>query len=398
MSQCMNILVVSTLYPNAIQFRHGVFVENRIRHLIAGGEVAVKVIAPVAWFPVKSKFFPEYSRLVDIPSHEVRHGIDIYHPRYIVIPKIGMLITPLFLAFSIYRQILKLRKQGNHFDAIDAHYYYPDGVAAAMVAKWFNIPLTITARGTDINLIADFAWPRKMIVWASRVAQFNLAVCEALRQKMVAIGIAADTSRVFRNGVDLTLFKPLPRDELKRLWQVKHKLLLSVGYLIERKGHHLLIEALADLPEYELFIIGDGEWRDKLKAHAEKFDVQHRVRFLGEIPQQQLPDLYNCADALVLASSREGWANVLLEAMACGTPVVATNIWGTPEVVRTPEAGVLCESRSPEGIANAVKQLFSNYPDRSETRRYAEQFSWRDTTEGLVKMFKQIHASHSAVE
>jgi teichuronic acid biosynthesis glycosyltransferase TuaC len=389
MSQ-LNILVVTSLYPNRIQFRHGVFVETRIKHLNQSGKVDLKVIAPVPWFPCKSKYFPGYSKLVDIPRQEVLHGIDVYHPRYIVIPKIGMLVTPLLLAFSIYRQIKQLHKQGYRFDVMDAHYYYPDGVAAAIVASFLKKPLTITARGTDINLIPNFALPRKMIVWASKVAYFNLAVCNALRQRMLEIGVDEPSTRVLRNGVDLKLFTPLPRDALRQKWQIKDKLLISVGYLIERKGHHLIIEAMAALPGYQLIIAGGGEWEVKLKNLTQQMGVQERVRFLGEVSQQQLSELYSCADALVLASDREGWANVLLEAMACGTPVVASNIWGTPEVVQAPEAGVLCAERSAQGIVAAVNQLFTNYPDRAKTRLYAEKFSWDETTAGLVKLFSEI--------
>lgn len=389
----INSLVVTTLYPNQIQFRHGVFVETRIRHLLQSGEINLKVIAPVPWFPCKSKYFPDYSKLVDIPRHEVRHDIDVYHPRYIVIPKVGMLVTPFLLAFSIYRQVKQLQKQGYSFDVMDAHYYYPDGVAAAIVATWLKKPLTITARGTDINLIPNFALPRKMIVWASKVAYFNLAVCDALRQRMLEIGVDESSTRVLRNGVNLKLFTPLPRDALKQKWRIMDKLLISVGYLIERKGHHLIIEAMRELPGYQLFIVGGGNWEEKLKNMAEQMGVQDRVRFLGEVSQEQLPELYSCADALVLASDREGWANVLLEAMACGTPVVASNIWGTPEVVQAPEAGVLCAERSAQGIVAAVKQLFANYPDRVKTRQYAEQFSWDDTTAGLIKLFSEIKQS-----
>ena len=387
----INSLVVTTLYPNKIQFRHGVFVETRIRHLVKSGKVNAIVIAPVPWFPFKCKWFPEYSKLIDIPRFEVRHGIDIFHPRYVVIPKIGMLITPFLLAFSIWCEAKRLQRQGYQFDLIDAHYYYPDGIAAAIVSILLKKPLTITARGTDINLIPRFRLPRKMIVWASNVAYFNLAVCDALRQRMIEIGVDGARTHVLRNGVDLTFFKPLSyRYSLKQKRQIQGKLLISVGYLIERKGHHLIIEALKKLPDYQLFIVGGGDWENKLKNLAVQMGVAERVRFLGEIEQQQLPELYNIADALVLASDREGWANVLLEAMACGTPVVASNIWGTPEVVQAPEAGVLCSERSPQGIVNAVNQLFLNYPDRDKTRQYAEKFSWDDTTAGLLMLFSEI--------
>lgn len=392
-----NALVVTTLYPNKIQFGHGIFIETRIVHLKQSGKVNIKVIAPVPWFPFKTRLFPEYSKLVDVPKYEVRKDIEIYHPRYIVIPKIGMLLTPFFLAFSIYAQARKLYKDGFRFDLIDAHYYYPDGVAAAIVSKVLKFPLLITARGTDINLISSYALPRKMIVWASRVAKFNLAVCNALRLKMLAVGVAESSIRVLRNGVDLSLFRPLERDRLRQQWQVQGSLLISVGNLIELKGHDLILKALTKLPDYQLFIVGDGEWDSKLKNLAEQLGVLDRVRFLGKLTQQQLAEIYNCADVLVLASSREGWANVLLEAMACGTPVVATDVGGTAEVVRSPEAGVLCRDRGPQSIAEAVKQLLSNYPDRVKTRLYAERFSWDETTAAQLKLYSSI-TSDDAVD
>jgi glycosyltransferase involved in cell wall biosynthesis len=207
---------------------------------------------------------------------------------------------------------------------------------------------------------------------------------------MLEIGVDESSTHVFRNGVDLKLFAPLARDKVREKWQVKSKLLISVGYLIERKGHHLTIEAMRTLQEYQLFIVGGGELENKLKSQVLQFGLQDRVRFLGEVSQKLLPELYNCADALVLASDREGWANVLLEAMACGTPVVASNIWGTPEVVQSPDAGVLYEERSAKGIVEGVNRLFNAYPDRQATREYAEKFSWDETTNGLVDLFSKI--------
>jgi glycosyltransferase involved in cell wall biosynthesis len=386
------VLVITTLYPNAIQFRHGIFVETRIKHLQQSGQVNITVIAPVPWFPFNSEHFPVYAKYAEIPRQEVRYGLNVYHPRYLVIPKIGMLLTPFFLAYSIYREIKQLLNHSHQFDLIDCHYYYPDGVAAAIVSKIFKLPLAITARGSDINLIADFFLPRKMMLWAGKVATLNNAVCEALRQRMIEIGIKPETTRVFRNGVDLDLFIPLDRNQLRKKWQIQDKLLVSVGNLIELKGHHLIIQAMISLTDYRLFIVGAGEWEDKLKAMTVMLGLEDRIRFLGERKQEELVELYNCADALVLASSREGWANVLLEALACGTPVVVTNISGTPEVIAAPEAGVLCDERSAEGIVDGVCRLFENYPSRKETRLYAEKFSWQETTDGIVKAFTELAA------
>jgi glycosyltransferase involved in cell wall biosynthesis len=196
---------------------------------------------------------------------------------------------------------------------------------------------------------------------------------------------------VLRNGVDLERFRLLDRDRARSdLGIGSRPTLLSVGYLIERKGHHLVIEALAQLPDHQLLIVGGGPERMALELLAARLGVDDRVRFVGVVPQHLLPSYYNAADILVLASSREGWANVLLESMACGTPVVATSIWGTPEVVADPVAGRLASERSAAALVAAVVELSSAMPSRLQVRRYAEQFSWSDTTNGQLELFNSI--------
>jgi len=384
----MNILTITTLYPNEKQFRHGVFIETRLRHLVETGKIKAKVIAPVPWFPFKSERFKQYSVYADIPRVEQRNGLDIYHPRYLVIPKIGMLMTPFFMAISIYREIKQLQKK-QVFDLIDAHYFYPDGVAVALANKWLKIPFIISARGTDINLIPEYRLPRKMILWAANKAQASVTVCKALKDSMVEMGAEEKKIYVYRNGVDLELFRLLDKQQCREKFQLSKKTLVSVGHLIERKGHHLVIEAMQLLPDYQLLIVGDGEEEKYLKTLVETLCLTEQVSFLGEKKQQDLTEIYNAADAMILASSREGWANVLLESMACGTPVVATDIWGTPEVVQSSDAGVLVK-RTSESIAQGVDNLFEHYPLRTNTRKYAEQFSWDSTTQGLLKLFKIV--------
>lgn len=389
----LNILSFTTLYPNETQPVNGIFVENRLRHLVASKEVRLQVVAPVPWFPFRSPAFGHYADFARVPETETRYGIEIIHPRYLLIPKVGMTITPFLMYLAMKPVIRRVIATGFEFDLIDAHYFYPDGVAAALLARDFQKPLTITARGTDINLIPKFRLPRKQILWAADQAAGMITVCQALKDSLVEIG--ADEKKIFalRNGVDLDMFRPSDRDEARKKYQLTKNTLLSVGHLIERKGHYIAITALKELPAFELLIAGDGPDRQELETLAKSLNVSERVKFLGRVPHDELSELYTAADALILASSREGWANVLLESMACGTPVIASNVWGTPEIVRTKAAGVLMDERNPDALVRAAKLLFSDLPSRTETRAYAEQFSWDDTTNGQLTLFNNITAN-----
>lgn len=386
----IKLLTLTTLYPNKVVPRHGIFVENRIRNLVDTDEVSSKVIAPVPWFPFKNEIFGEYSNFASVPKSENRCGINIQHPRYYLIPKIGMNTAPHFLAQAMLKAAREIIKNGYDFDVIDAHYFYPDGVAAVKVGQILKKPVVITARGTDLNLIPQYPKPRQMIKWAADHASAIITVCQALKDVLLEMGIPDKKVRVLRNGVDLNMFYPASnRDILRKKLKIEGRTILSVGHLIKRKGHGLIIEALKTLPDVKLLIAGDGEDMGRLKQLAQSNGVRDRVTFLGAVEHEKMKDYYAAADALVLASSREGWANVLLESMACGTPVVATNIWGTPEVVAVPEAGLLTE-RSALGISNSIKKLFDSYPSRNSTRRYAENFSWDQTTEGQLDIFRKL--------
>lgn len=386
----MRILTFSSLYPSAAMPSRGVFVENRLRHLLADGDIESRVVSPIPWFPFAGRWSADHAAFGRVPRAERRHDIAIAYPRYLNLPKVGMTAQPFLMAAAARPVLRRLIDDGYDFDLIDAHYFYPDGVAAALLARWFNKPLVITARGTDINLIPRYALPRRLIQWAGRRADAMITVCQALNDSLVALGMAPDKVTTLRNGVDLATFRPpADRDGLRRSLDLQGTVILSVGYLIERKGHDLVIRALAGLPDASLLIVGDGPQRAALQALAAQLGVADRVRFTGALPHAELPRYYGAADVMVLASSREGWANVLLESMACGTPVVATRVWGTPEVVAVPAAGRLAE-RSPESLRDGIRALLADYPDRALTRRYAEGFSWDDTTRGQRALFSRL--------
>jgi glycosyltransferase involved in cell wall biosynthesis len=382
----LSLLTFTTLYPNASQPNHGVFVENRLRHLVATGKVHATVLAPVAWFPGRIGQ-PNPPRL------EQRADLTIHHPRWLSIPAIGMAAAPTLLFRSAATALERLLDQGAHFDAIDAHYFYPDGVAAIRLGARFNLPVVITARGSDITQFPSYAVPRRLILDAAQRAAAIITVSASLRDSLIGLGAPPEKITVLRNGVDLSLFHPTDRTQARAALGLTGPTLLSVGALIPRKGHDRTIATLPLLPDWTFLIAGEGPERDRLERLAQTLNVSARVKFLGGWPHHRLASLYSAADLSILASSREGWANVLLESMACGTPVIASPIPGNTEVIQSPQAGAIADANTPEAFARAIKSWQAAPPPRTATRTYAEGFSWAQTTAGQLKLFSNIIAT-----
>jgi teichuronic acid biosynthesis glycosyltransferase TuaC len=386
--QLIRALTLTTLFPNSVQPAHGIFVRQRLQHLVATHDISIRVIAPVPWYPPFAPGPAEYVRHRAVPAVETVGPFVVSHPRYLVLPRIGMSLAPTLMAASLLPAIHKVIAAEPRFDLIDAHYFYPDGVAAAWLADKVALPFVITARGTDINLIPKYALPRRQILWASGKAAAIITVCDALRDELIGLGVAPSKITTLRNGYDPQQFHPVDRAEARAELRVAGKtLLLSVGHLIERKGHHIVIESLASLPDFSLIIVGTGGMEQTLKVLVQRLGLGNRVRFDGAVEQARLKRYYSACDALVLASSREGMANVLIESIACGCPVIAPNSWGTPEVVRSAEAGVLVDERSAAGFERGIRELFGAPPDRLATVRYAEQFRWEPTSAGQFAIF-----------
>lgn len=390
----MKILAVTTLYPNAASPSHGVFVENRLDFFRRRTGADVKVIAPVPWFPSASPVFGRYARFAAAPERETRRGIEVRHPRYAIPPRVGMTYAASALARVIEREARALLAEGWDFDLIDAHYLYPDGVAAAAAARRLGKPFVMTARGSDVTELANYPRQRAMILDAVLNSDGVIAVAAALKSDLVNLGAPAEKIRVLRNGVDLAMFRPADRAAARAALTIDGAVIASVGSLIPRKGHDIAIGALAHLPEARLVIAGEGPQLASLKAQAENIGVASRVRFAGQLRHEALIDVYNAADVLVLASTREGWPNVLLEAMACGTPAVAADAGGAREVIREPAAGRVLDARTPDAAAAAIRDVLAA-TDRQATRAYAERHSWDETSDGLEALFGEVIDKHA---
>lgn len=400
-SRMLRVLLFSTLFPSSTRPNHGVFVETRLRELRKTGAVEAQVVAPVPWFPSTDPRHGDKARMAATPAFEARDGVPVWHPRYPLVPKFGMTAAPLGLALAALPTLRRLQAEGFDFDLIDAHYFYPDGVAAALLAKWLDKALVITARGSDITLISRHALPRRMMRWAAGRAGRLIGVSQDLVERMAALGMDRDRLQVVRNGVDVQRFHPIDRDEARqRLGLSGQPLLLSVGNLVSNKGHDKVIDALALLrkhhPGAALVVVGSGPEQAALERHAQACGLADAVRLVGPVPNTALYTWYSAADALVLASEREGWPNVLLEALASGTPVVATRVGGVPEILAGCPGSQVVDAGDGASLAGALRPLIAQPPSRQSLRAHAERFGWQQTSEAQYRIFNQLAAAPSA--
>jgi teichuronic acid biosynthesis glycosyltransferase TuaC len=389
----MKVLVFTSLYPNNVWPNHGIFIKERMTQFAKLDGCEIKVVAPVPYFPasVKCNWRWKFSQ---VARQEIRDGIEVYHPRYLMPPKLGMTFYGLLMFAAVLRTIKKIRREFD-FDLIDAHYIYPDGLAAVLLGLLFMKPVVVSARGTDISLYAGFSVIRQLLRYTLRKATKVIAVCQALKQAMISLGIPEEKIVVVPNGVDMAKFYRVPKEEarLRLGLPLEKTIILSVGNLIPRKGFDLLIKAFdmlfngSDRGRLHLIIVGEGPSKQDLANLASSIGRQDAVQFAGAIPHNELYLWYSAADCFSLASDREGWPNVILESLACGTPVVATDIWGVPEVISTGTVGVLTrrtEYAIAQGILVALKKIWSS----DDLLRHANHYSWMRSAVGVRGVFE----------
>lgn len=387
----LRVLTLSTLFPSPVEPLLGGFVARQTLGLAALEDVAVEVVAPVGFGPWPLSHHPHYSRRAGLAEQETWHGLVVHRPRYTAWPGWGARWTARAMARALLPELRAIRERFP-FDVIDAEFFWPDGPAAMRLARALGVPFSIKARGSDIQHWGSRRGIAPQIVAAGRAADGVLAVSGALRDTMASLGIGAGKIRVHHTGVDLDRFRPTDRRAAKAALGVDGPLLACVGALIPRKGQRLALAALAELPGATLIFAGDGPDRAALEAEARRLGVADRARFLGAQPHDAVAALMAAADVMVLPTGAEGLANVWVEALASGTPVVTSDVGGAREVLDRPEAGRLVPL-DPSAIAAAVRALLADPPQQNDVRRIAERFRWdrnaaelRDHLRGLAEV------------
>lgn len=395
----VRVLSISTLFPTPARPSFGLFVANQMRALAESGLVDCTMVCPIGAPPWPLSNREPYKTHLKAPEHSIltNSTLPVWYPRFRLIPLIGATKNPARIAHAILPLVKALHAE-KPFDLIDAQFFYPDGPAAAIIAQELNLPFSIKARGSDIHYWAMQTTARQQIIDAANKASALLSVSKALKEDMIALGMNGQKIRVHYTGLDHERFTITPRQEA-RLALSQNSLALTIpeisnllvtpGALIPIKGQELALRALHHCPEYHLAFAGSGPDQERLENLAHNLGLGTRVHFCGQVSHADLPTLLSAADAMILPSEREGLANVWIETLACGTPLLIPDIGGAREVLRNPSAGILTE-RTPESIATALHTLIAANYSQVEVAQNVTHFSWEHNAQQLARIWADI--------
>lgn len=391
------LVVLSSLFPSRARPTAGVFIRERMFRV--GKELPITVVSPQAWFPGQSLIrlaSPGY-RLAG-EAFEVQQGVEVYRPRAACLPGFGRQWDGHAMALAALPIIRRLKAEGR-CDIIDAHFAYPDGYAASLLGKWLKLPYTITMRGTEPKHLRIPAIRHRIIKALSGAARV-FTVSNSLREVGIAAGIPASQFTVVGNGVDTEVFHPVPRSEARAKFGIPQdaKVLITVGALVERKGFHRVIALLPRLrerfPNLIYLAVGgaspEGDSTARLKQQVADLGLTDCVKFLGPIPPAELKWPLSASNVFVLPSSNEGWANVILEAMACGVPVIASDIGGNREVVADLGIGAVYPFSEDGELLNAIQCALNSEWDKDVIVNYALANTWESRVHQLMCGFKEL--------
>lgn len=392
----MRILVLSSVYPSSTSPTRGIFVRERTRHLSV--HCAMEVVSPVPWFPLNRVL--RGAARTEIPRVESQDGITVHHPRYVSVPGVLKSLDGL-LYFSCMLPVLSRLMRREPFDLIDAHFAYPDGLAALLLARRLGVPFTVTLRGTEVPL-SQLRLRRAQIRRVLRGADRVIGVSQSLADLAGRFGAPVERVRMIPNGIDGGLFRPGSKREAREALALPEgrPLLLSVGGLTDRKGHHRIIQLLPALraayPDIMLAIVGgptvEGDTGPRLRALTGELGLSEHVRLIGPCPHEQIPIWLRAADLFCLATRNEGRPNAVIEALACGLPVITTDVGGNAEIVTHRQDGLLVPFGDPDALLQAVRDGLETRWERDAMSRRARARTWDQTARQVAAEFEAVLA------
>lgn len=391
-----NILVLSYLFPNRAQPAYGVFVLNRLKAV--GQFCNIKVIAPIQWYPLM--------RLIRgtlwgtrIPLQDEIEGFEVFHPCFTIIPRYMKWLDAITFLWAVRAVVERLRKKNAFdFDLVDVHWTYPDIVAGYFLSRKAGKKFAVTVRGHEALYQEERTLRRWLVAYFLRRADMVVTLSAELRDKVVELGVDRDKARVVLNGVDLTCFHPLDRAACRRQLglPIEKKILLSVGRLTEGKGHHELVRIMPEISrmeDIELYIIGgvnpEEDFGQVLRTMISELRLNN-VHLVDKVAHEILPFWYSAADLFCLATQREGCPNALLEALACGTPVVVTDVGAVGALVVNGENGFLVRLEQVSALAEIVSLSLNWNWNREQIAARMNGWGWSDCAKQVVEIYQSL--------
>jgi teichuronic acid biosynthesis glycosyltransferase TuaC len=371
----MRALIVTKIFPNGVEPLSSPF--NRKQFAALSRYCDVEVLATIPWFPGASALarWTPAGKLTAVPREELIDGLLVRHPRALYLPKIGHTLSGPLYAASLAKIAVSYR---GTVDVVLGAWAYPDGFAAVALAEMLDVPAVVKLHGSDMNVVARWPGPRRMLEWALPRAERVVAVSAPLGQRAIELGVDPTRVDVVPNGVDREQFRPRDRSAARRQLGLDEagQVVLYVGHVTRAKGAFDLVEAFAasrELRSAKLCVVGDGAEVEACRNLASARDVD--ATFAGAVKHEQIADYLAACDVLALPSWNEGMPNVVLEALASGRRVVATRVGGIPDVVTT-KLGELTEPRDISGLAAALTRVLSTPYEPEAVSAALERPDW----------------------
>ncbi len=381
----MNLAVITNLFPSPLEPMRSTFNEQQILAMNRAAHV-VGVMVPVDWRRMLG--FWRSGRHAALRGVVDWKGIRVVYPTYFYLPRLAGWLNGVLMFLSLLPQWLRLRRQRP--EAIFATWAFPDGFAAVLLGLLSGVRVVVKVHGSDVEVL-EKEWLRRVLtVWALNRAVAVISVSKNLQDRLVKYGVEGRRVLLVYNGIDRERFRPLDRAMCRRELGLagQLKVVLYAGNLKKDKGVMDLLEAVAPLCRthgIHTFFIGDGPARDELESRISAHGISSHVQVLGKMPHDRLPLWMNAADVLCLPSHHEGVPNVILEATACGTPVVATAVGGLPEVV-TPASGRLVPAHDTPALQAALCDSLERTWDRDAVRAALIVNSWDDNANRIIRI------------
>jgi glycosyltransferase involved in cell wall biosynthesis len=392
----MKVLVVTNLFPNCKEPTRGMYNAQLLCELAALCEI--KVVAPVPFaFPLK--FRKDWYSFSQVLAKETAGEIEVYHPRYFVTPKLGRSLYGYFFFLSLDRFVRNLRSTFA-YDLLFVPWIYPDGTGISFIARRLGIPIVLQALGSDINVHTNYLLRRTIIARTLQRSDKVIAVSDALRSRILALNVPENKVVSLKNGVNKELFNSMDKTACRNKLSLSpdDRIILFIGNLVPIKGVDHLIEAVAllgkDREKVKLVIVGGGPLQESLTNKAESLGVRGSVLFAGRRSHDEIPVWMNACDIFCLPSLNEGCPNVVLEALACGKPVIATRVGGIPELIRSEDCGFLVQPADTAALAKAMIKALTKKWDPVLHKKGAQVMSWQENARLIYDEFRSVLAAY----